>query len=204
MSTDKILMDVLGRVIELEDKMSVLQAKVDELDKTNHGELVEEIIADSRDQEERTGAATRRDAVEALKEKLQKHHIDYKITGPNRPMFVIGSDGTDKRFRLWASRNDLPENEVFSSWHTVDAKDVESGDYDFFVLSVEDEKGTPVFFVLTLEQMRAVAKKKITSGGSYWIYIQRTAPGSKKFIEVRDGDIDFTPYYEQWSVLQDA
>lgn len=199
--SNQVTIELLTRVIKLEEAVLLLSTRVADLDTERILTVSEKNPSKGEEATAPRRAGTRNKAISAMRSHLDDHDIQYEITGPNRPMFIIRQDGTKHRFGLWSSKNDRPEEKSFYSWHRVKVDDVDSDAFDYFILSVEDENGYPLFFILTRQEMQAAMDGKIPSKGYYWVYITRASVGNDDFQEVRDGIVNYTPYYENWRAL---
>lgn len=154
--------------------------------------------------------STRQRSIIEMESKLVENGISGKIVGngnrgKNRIHF---NDGEKKSYiYLSTSKNYSPLEDNFSSWHTISPEDICGDDYDFFILSAEDESETPQYFIFTRNQMRDFVRQKTTDSRPYYhFYISRDEEGN--YVDSRKDSTSssqiVTEFYDNWAVLSNA
>lgn len=152
--------------------------------------------------------STRQRSIIEMQSQIAEYGIEGNISGNgnrgnNRIYFT--EDGKKRKYiYLSTSRNYSSSNDGFSSWHTISPEDINSKNYDFFILSAEDESETPQFFIFTRSQMQNFVQNKSTDSRPYYhFYISRDDEGN--YVDSRKDNKNISQqvsqYHNNWSLL---
>lgn len=150
------------------------------------------------------GRGTLRRAMDALGAELKTQGITFANHG-RKGRYVLGKDGEEHEIYLATSRNyGRDSNGLMSGWHTINQEDADTGRFAAYVLSVEDEQGRPVFFVIDPTRMGQLLEGKIADKrGLKHLYIGREQVGVDRYVDRRaDPEVDFTPFVNNWKALE--
>lgn len=198
MNYESVILEVLGRV-------QVLEQKVNELEEKNekYEALIEELKdTDLSDQDEEI-KVTRSVARQHAMDKIKKQYSYFDVEKGNRSIkadIVLTVNNGEKKgekllgkFYYSKSHLDYP-----SGWHTVKEVDLESNHLDFHIFTVSYENNFYSFLFSHDELRQFVKKKAKDSSNQYYFYFQ--VVGEKK-IENRDGERNVQFNYENWDLF---
>lgn len=179
------------RIDELERKINDLAGQVDELRALINPEPKPK--------------STNRKAAEALKAAIAPLGLTYLKKG-RADTILIDRDGREHRIYLSASKNyGADRDRTMGGWHTINQGNADTTRFDAYLLSVEDERRTPVFFIFTPEEMRVLlGERDADAQGLRHFGICRDEPGVDRFHDIRDADHDMTGYRNAWNKLEFA
>ncbi|RLZ02610.1 hypothetical protein CWC38_10225 [Kocuria tytonicola] len=207
MSNDKILMEMVGRVTMLERRLDELEQQLAAGGVQEPAKSAGTTPPETDVQAEPDRPSTRQLALDTLGRRLEEDATGLRVEGRgNRgrnALRAVDEDGVSHPFYLATSRDYQQDGKTFSAWYTISPQDIDSGHYEAFVFSAENEQGTPLFFVLTAAQMGEVVQDRPVNGGYYHFYIGRAHEGEENFVERRgETDRDFNSYYQAWDSLR--
>lgn len=190
MSNDSIVLELLGRVQKLEERVRLLEGKVESQ------EYVQEEESEERVEQTLVTRANSRDYVS---DRLQQENPQFIIRKANREegSGLILTDAQENKLTLkyYYSRSfhDYP-----SGWHTVDISDIENESFDIYAFTVSYQEEYFVFFYTRDELKSFVSRKKLNSSTKYYFYFHIKKDG--KIVEVRDNEEDVSKYYDRWDL----
>lgn len=189
MSNDSIVLELFGRVQKLEQKVKLLEGKLE------RQEFVQE---DGEEEPTKQTLVTRANSRDYVADRLQQENPQFSIRKASREegsgLVLTDDKGKKLILKYYYSKSflDFP-----SGWHTVDVSDIENDAFDIYAFNVSYQEEYFVFF-FTREEIRSyVANKRLNSATKYYFYLHIE---NGKIIEVRDDERDVSKYYDRWDL----
>jgi len=186
MNYDSIIVELLGRVKSLEEKVGNLETQLF-------------AVVDEEDEQSNDFRVTRSVARQFVMEKIVGKYPILEVQKGNRAsgadiIITLKNTDTTLKAKFYYSKSHL---EFPSSWHTVKKTDRRDDiDLHIFTVSYEDSYHTFLFSREELNQF--ISQKQRGSAGQFYFYFQLI---DGKVVEVRDGERDVNFYYEHWDLI---
>ena len=194
MNYDSIILELMGRVQSLEQKVKSLEEQ--------KGLIVEEIDDAFEEQDEEikiTRSIARQHAMDTIKKKYQYFEVKKGNRAKQADIILTVNAGEQKgkellgKFYYSKSFHDFP-----SGWHTVKEADLNKEHIDFHIFTISYENNFYSFLFTHEELKQFVEKKAKDSSDQYYFYFH--VNGDKK-TENRDGEKDVHFNYENWDMF---
>lgn len=200
MNYDKIILEMLSRIKDLEEKVSMLQDYQQELQNKDEDEIKTDLLTEKAPKESgRT--LTRKEIMNILEEKYGFNtRIGNRAEGSG---IVISKNGESLNIKVSYSRSYINNEEILcSGWHTLFEEEINNPALSYFVFVVEDEEGKFHYFIFKREDLINEFEDKVYDvTGKFHFYFRVKHDGSP--IESRDIEKDMKTYYDNWEVFKD-
>jgi hypothetical protein len=204
MNYETIILELLSRVQNLEQKATLLEQKIIVLEQKNEKviSITEEDDRDIEEQDEETKVTrsiARQHAIDMIKSRYGYFDVQKGNRAVKADLILTVKEGKQKgkkllgKFYYSKSHLDFP-----SGWHTVKKADLENNHLDFHIFTVSYENKFFNFLFTHDGLKQYVQKKMMDSSDQYYFYFQ-VVDGKK--IENRDGERDVHPYFENWDLF---
>lgn len=184
---DKIILELLSRVKDLEDEMAQVKARL-----TSDVEAEEGL--------EEGGGITRSLARERAIQELQKRFPDYLVRKASRKdgsgiLLQLPSHKTPCKIKFSHSR----VYETGHSWHTIRLTEI-IDEVSYCMFSVVDASDTWHFFIYGTDELKAYNKAHRTVSDADILHLYFSVQGGRA-IEKREDIVDVTDHLDNWQVL---
>ncbi len=193
MNYDKIILELLSRVQELEEQMSEVKGKLSSI------EIEEELI--EAEQDEFTRSQARDKAIKIIQQKYPDYLVEkasrkegsgIRVYKPNskKPLII----------KFYHSKTHNPSGELEHGWHVVHLDNVIETIIDFCIFSLVDSNGKWNFFIYEPEELGWYYKNHRSSENDI-LHLYFSVIGDKA-IETRENKVDVSDHLNNWEVLQ--
>jgi hypothetical protein len=194
---EKMVMELYGRIINLEELTTELQKRVEQLES-------QETLPPKPRTEEET------EEIRVTRSISRKHVID--MLRKNNPLLKIekGNRATGADLIITGQKQEITysfkakfyhskshEEDFIRGWHSVKKDDVMDEDIKFYIFTVEYNGEYHTWFFDRVHLLALCTKKEADVNDWYGFYF--TIENGRNF-EARDGEIDVTAYYEKWDL----
>jgi len=149
MNYEKVILEMLTRIKDLEEKVDMLQEYQQELQNKDEGE---DDVTSGEEKKESGRKRTCREIMAILEEKY-----GYSVRKGNRSEgsgIVASKNGKSYNIKVSYSRSYTDSDEVIcSGWHTVFDKEIDNPDFPYFIFVVEGKKGEFHYFIFKSEDL---------------------------------------------------
>lgn len=195
MNNEKIILELFGRVKELEQKVERLE-NVILLSKEQNENVNEELGT-----EDENTKVTRNLSRKYTMDKLKENNSNILVDKGNRAMgsgIVITDEKTGvlKKAKFYHSKSfhdDFP-----AGWHAINEEDVNDRNIDFIIFNVEHKKQFYTFIFTRDELQKYVVNKIKDQKKNYHFYFQVK---NNKVLECRDDEKDVSRYLNRWDIV---
>lgn len=195
MNYDKIILEMLVRIKDLEEKVNMLQEYHQELQ--NKEEDDDMIGGEVKKESGRKRAL--REIMTILGEKY-----GYSVRKGNRSEgggIVLSKGGVSYNIKVSYSRSYINGEELIcSGWHTVHEKEMDNSAFTHFIFVVEDSEGNFHYFIFKGEDLINEFKDKAYDANKKLHFYFRVRRDGKA-LESRETEKDMTSYYNNWDVF---
>ncbi len=184
MEYSEIVLDLIKRVMSLEEKVAHLESELNETEQT-----------ESNLESKITRNSSRKYAIE----NLVKNNPDFLVEKGNRASkadIIFTKQENEITYMLKAkfyhskSFHDFP-----SGWHTVKKDDILNEDIHLFIFNIEYHQQFYTFLFSRMEIMKFILDKLKDQNNLYHFYFHIN---ENKVMEVRDKEKDASKYLENW------
>ena len=195
MQYEKLLLDLMERVVILEEKVEMLEMK---------NERVEE---DMMEEEARTDKTTNRAMVIQEVTDILRKKYGYDVQKGKRADgggLIAAKDGKKLNFKIFVSKNymlqDVEPDFEWGGWHTFAPSELNL--FDYYIFAIKVNKNEPAhYFIFSNEKLAAICAPKDTdSNGVVHFYFRKRHNG--KLIEAREDEVDVAKFYNSWDTIK--
>jgi len=197
MNYETIILELMGRVQILEQKMKEMEGQTEAFEK-----LIEENDFEEQDREMKiTRSVARKHVMDNISRKYDYLNVQKGNRAKQADIIVTISSGDNKgeelfgKFYYSKSFHDFP-----SGWHTLKESDLEKEHIKFHIFTVSFENKFHNFIFSTEELKQYVLNKPKDSSDQYYFYFH-IKEGGNKIVDDRDGEKDVHRYYENWNLF---
>lgn len=196
-----IVLELFSRVKSLEEKVVILEAKL------NHNvDFNEENLSDQEtpvnqnaeeDQEKITRSIARQYVINRLNE-MNKNITAFKGNKASGSGVVIqpkNNPNNELKAKFYYSKSHL---EHVSSWHTVGQKDINNDQIDLHIFTVSYNQDFYTFFFTKDELRDFIRGKRSDNSDLYHFYFQDK---NGKYVENRDQEYNVSKYFDRWTIV---
>jgi len=197
MNYEKVILEMLTRIKDLEEKVDMLQEYQQELQNKDEGE---DDVTSGEEKKESGRKRTCREIMAILEEKY-----GYSVRKGNRSEgsgIVASKNGKSYNIKVSYSRSYTDSDEVIcSGWHTVFDKEIDNPDFPYFIFVVEGKEGEFHYFIFKREDLiNEFDDKAYDANKKLHFYFRVTKDG--KPLEVRETEKDMSAYYNNWDIFK--
>lgn len=194
MNYESIILELMGRVQTLEQKVRALEGK------EKFEVLIEEDESEEQDSENKiTRSIARQHVMDTIKKQYGYFDVQKGNRAKQADIILTINAGDQKgkellgKFYYSKSFRDFP-----SGWHTVKEADLEKNHIDFHIFTVAYENNFYNFLFSHEELKQFVQKKAKDSSDQYYFYFH---VNDGKKTENRDGERDVQFNFENWDMF---
>ena len=201
MNYDKIILELLSRVQELEEQMEIVNDKLLKL-KTlnNNGEDIDQ--GDTQGDITRTKA--REEAMKIIRTKFPEYIVEKASRNEGSGIKIIKPGIEEERAIIikffYSKTYDKNSDGIEHAWHTVNLDDIIGSFIDFVMLSVVDKNGNSNFLIYKPSEL-GLYSEKYRSKPSEQLHLYFYIENDKAF-EIRENKGDVSDHLNNWSVLE--
>lgn len=203
MNYEKIILEMLGRIKDLEEKVDMLQEYMREQE-DNEGNESEDQDGENVTQETKESGRklSRREIMRILKEKY-----GFSVRKGNRGEgsgIVATRDGKSYNIKVSYSRSyfDYVSEEVIcSGWHTLFEKEIDNPDFPYFIFVVADAEQKFHYFIFKREDIIKEFDYKVYDANRKLHFYFRVRKDGRPF-ELRETEKDMSAYYNNWDIFK--
>lgn len=167
---DKLLFDLLNRVSNLENEISILKNKKE---KTFSSYEKVDVLATgitNTKVDSKNIKANRNDILKILNNNFKASDLNFvKSNYPNKILVTDQSNTTVLNVKLFNSKKvDGNKNKVWSSWHTLNSSDID--DYDIFIFTVKINHNVEIFILSHANIIKLLEQKKLSDRCHFRIF----------------------------------
>ncbi|MEG0332523.1 MAG: hypothetical protein RR437_08210 [Clostridium sp.] len=201
MNYDKIILEMLTRIQELEEKIAYLEDKVD---------FIGEVDCDTED-EDKTNVNDENSSGRSLARneiiKILRDTYGYKARKANRAEgsgIVISDEIDSYRIKISYSRNyseRIDEETLCRGWHAISSDEILSEEIDYFICIVEEEGEKFHYFIFEREDLiNEFADNGFESRNKLHLYLNVRKDGT--VVENRGEEKNIIKYYNNWDIFK--
>jgi hypothetical protein len=201
MNYDKIILELLSRVQELEEQMEIVNDKLLKL-KTlnNNGEDIDQ--GDTQGDITRTKA--REEAMKIIRTKFPEYIVEKASRNEGSGIKIIKPGIEEERAIIikffYSKTYDKNSDGIEHAWHTVNLDDIIGSFIDFVMFSVVDKNGNSNFLIYKPSEL-GLYSEKYRSKPSEQLHLYFYIENDKAF-EIRENKVDVSDHLNNWSVLE--
>lgn len=151
---DEYLVQLGKRVTLLESRVARLEDSLLSSSLTN--QQAPSTSDKTRELDSANHSSTRQRSIESLKEAARENGLDCKALG-SRKISIKNKQGSIIPVYLSVSRNYSNDPSFVRGWNTMKESVLQSEEYPFYILSVEDASVKPTFFIFKDEELRVLS-----------------------------------------------
>lgn len=201
MNYDKIILELMSRVQNLEEE--IVEVK-DELKSLKYKDFGDGIDDTDNEQEDFTRLQARDKAMKIIKSKFPDYFVEKASRKEGSGIKVIKSDKNSKRaiiIKFFHSKIYEHKSGTFDhAWHTINLDEIIGSIYDFCLFSVVDKNGEWNFFIYGPDELGLYRdENRSTNSELFHLYFSIK---EGKATEIREKTIDVTDHLNNWNVLK--
>ncbi|MDT2812656.1 hypothetical protein P7H33_06820 [Vagococcus lutrae] len=200
MNYDKIILEMLSRIKDLEEKVNMLEDYHQEQQNKDEEEI-EVTSSKNKERKESGRTRTRKEIMSILKENFNLNtRIGNRSEGSG---VVILKEEENKNVKVSYSRSYISNEDVLcSGWHTLFEEEIENTDLSYFVFAVEDEESKFHYFIFAREDLiNEFEDKAYDANRKLHFYFRVNRDGTP--IESREIDKNMRRYYNNWDIFKE-
>lgn len=199
MNYDRIILELLSRVQNLEEQMVEVKVQIASL----NDNLPDDSLED--DQGDFTRARARDRAMKIIQEKFPDYLVEIATRREGSGIKIIKPDPDPKHnnitlIKFFHSKTyEQRTGNIEHAWHTVNLNDIIGTMYSYCLFSVVDSKGDWSFFLYSPDELGMYRDENRSSKGEL-LHLYFTTKGDRAF-EIRDKNTEVTDHMNNWDVL---
>ena len=197
MSIEKITLDMLARIMALEERVAKLEENQSSL-----SAVIEQ-------EDEATVPGSKESGRQQSRNEIMKILSDYgyKVRKGNRSegSGVVASKPGVKQFNIKISYSksyfeNVTEDVICAGWHTLIEKEIDNKKFSFFIFVVADAENKFHYFIFRREEIPVVFKDKAYDAQKkIHFYFRVKANGDP--VEQRETELDMSSHYNNWNIF---
>lgn len=197
MSVEKMILELFGRVKDLEEQNMDLFARLERLE-------LRSIPQETTEEETEEARITRSVTRQYVMDKLAKHNPMFKVSKGNRASgsgLILTTKIKEITYTLNAKfyHSKSHESSFVRGWHSIKKEDLTNQDIHLHIFLVEFNGEHHIWIFNRLQLIQLCQRKEADAKGCYYFYF--TISDGKNY-EARDGEQDVSAFYEQWNAPQ--
>jgi len=196
MNYEKIILEMLERIKDLEEKVGMLEDFKVELEE-KEDDVVTEITSGSEKKE----SGRKLSRIEIMK--ILREKYGFEVRQGNRSEgsgIVISKNGKSLNIKVSFSRSYFEyakEECIICGWHTLFEKEVNNPELPFFIFVVADAENKFHYFIFTREEIiKEFSYKKYDANKKLHFYFTIKKDGRP--VDLREGEEDMSSHYNNW------
>lgn len=203
MNYEKIILEMLGRIQDLEGKVAMLQEFM--RDQENNEDNDSEELEDGNMPQETKESGRKLSRQEIMR--ILKEQYGFSVRKGNRSEgsgIVATRDGKSYNIKVSYSRSyfDYVNEEVIcSGWHTLFEKEIDNPDFPYFIFVVADAEQKFHYFIFEREDIVKEFDYKVYDANKKLHFYFRVRSDGRPY-ELRETEKDMSAYYNNWDIFK--
>lgn len=204
MNYDKIILELMSRVQELEEQMMDVKSEINSI-KAIDNKIIEEPDEESEsDSEEFTRSQARKKAMEIIEQRFPDHLVMKANRTEGSGIKILKSDISEKRpviIKFFHSKTYEHRSKTFEhAWHTVNLEEIIGTLYDFCLFSIADSNGDWHFLIFEPAELGIFRdeNRSVDSDQLHLYFVVKDGVAK----EVRENEVDVTDHLNNWDAFK--